>query len=140
MNTKSKGFTLLEILVASTILFSSVVALALIYKTSFMASEKAVSKIQQSSVIRALLAEIQSDVRHRTTKEVNALNGSGTIWGLDYSWQAEVQEIRSPADKFDYDFGEFTSYPERYKLWMVTVNLQDGGAINRFQYNELSWF
>jgi type II secretory pathway component PulJ len=53
MNTKSKGFTLLEILVASTILFFSVVSLALIYKTSFIASEKAVSKIEQASVVRA---------------------------------------------------------------------------------------
>lgn len=140
MNTKSKGFTLLEILVASTILFFSVVSLALIYKTSFIASEKAVSKIEQAAVIRALLADIQADIRLRTTRDANSLNGTGIIWGIAYNWEANVEQLRSPPDKFDFDLGRIESYPSRYKLWQVKVNLGDGTGGSTFEYNELSWF
>ena len=139
MNKSSQGFTLLEILVASTILFSSIAVVSLIFKTSYVASEKATIHVEQAGIIKALVTSIQLTIREKTQQNTNNLNGSGVIWGVPYEWQAELIANKPPPNKFNADTGNVESYSARYKLWNVVLSTGKNNK-RQFEYNELSWY
>jgi type II secretory pathway pseudopilin PulG len=139
MNKSSQGFTLLEILVASTILFSSIAVVSLIFKTSYVASEKATLNVEQAGVIKALLTSIQLTIREDANQSINSLTGNGVIWGVPYQWQAELIANKAPPNKFDADTGNVESYSARYKLWNVALTTGKNNK-RKFEYNELSWY
>jgi len=134
-----QGFTLLEVLVASAILFSAIAITSLIFKSSYIASEKAQQRVEQSGVIPALLIIVQEDIRERTTEAVEELANQGVIWGMSYQWQANLIAFKAPPDKFDTDTGRMESSNKRFKLWQVELSLGEGKKRLDFQYHELSW-
>ena len=136
---KNKGFTLLEVLVASTILFASIAAVTLIFKSAYVASEKAQRKLVLTSVVPTLLPIIQQDIQSQTTSQIEELTGKGTQWGVAYQWKSQMIAFKSPADKFDVDITRMESYPQRYKKWQVSLTVgTDKNQLN-YRYNELSW-
>jgi len=154
MQQKNSGFTLLEVLVASTLLFACISVVTLIFKSAYVASQKAQIKVEQTGVIPALLPLIQQSIRQQTTRFGDQLSGNGIIWGMNYQWQAHVIAFKSPADKFDVDTTRMESYPKRYKKWLVSleldgvdtaINNQTADIVNTrkngliYQYHELSW-
>jgi len=139
MNKSSQGFTLLEILVASTILFSSIAVISLIFKTSYVTSEKATKHVEQAGVIKALVTSIQVTIREDTRQNTNSLKGSGVIWGVQYQRQAELIANKAPPNKFDASTGNMESYSARYKLWGVVLTVGENNK-RKFEYNELSWY
>jgi len=139
MNKSSQGFTLLEILVASTILFSSIAVVSLIFKTSYVASEKATKNVEQAGVINVLVTSIQVTIREKTQQGTNSLQGDGVTWGVPYQWQAELIANKAPPNKFNADTGNVESYSARYKLWDVVLTIGKNNK-RKFEYNELSWY
>ncbi|TMP45683.1 hypothetical protein CWB96_10895 [Pseudoalteromonas citrea] len=139
MKSSIKGFTLIEILVASTILFTSIASVTLIYKSSLTASLKAEQRLEQAGVISILLREIQQDIRLNSKVSQLTLQGEGSIWGVEYSWLAEVEGFKSPADKFDTTSGQIERFDKRYLLWDVHLKLGSGRSVREFNYKELSW-
>ncbi|MFT5755303.1 MAG: type II secretory pathway pseudopilin PulG [Alteromonadaceae bacterium] len=135
----SKGFTLLEVLVASTILFASIAIVTLIFKTAYVASEKAQRKLVLTSVIPTLLPIIQQEIRSQTTIQSEELTGNGTQWGITYQWKGRVTAFESPADKLDSQTAQMDSYPKRYKKWQVELIVGTEKNQLNYQYNELSW-
>jgi prepilin-type N-terminal cleavage/methylation domain-containing protein len=136
---KTKGFTLLEVLVASTILFASIAVVTLIFKSAYVSSEKAEGKLVQTSVVNALLPIIQQDIRIKTTQFTDKLTGAGILWGQQYQWNSHVIAFKSPADKLDLDTAKIESYPERYKKWQVELIIGSGNSQLSYHYHELSW-
>ena len=147
---RTKGFTLLEVLVASAILFSTIAITSVIFKTAYVASEKAQNKVGITAVVPALLPIIQQSIREQTTQFADELTGNGIIWGIHYRWQAHVIAFKSPADKFDVDTTRMESYTKRYKKWLVNLELSDSHQVETsklpnfnkglaYQYHELSW-
>jgi len=136
---QAKGFTLLEVLIASAILFSSIAITTLIFKSSYIASEKAQKRIEQAGVMPALLMQIQEDLRAQSTTASDQLAGQGVIWGLAYQWKAELISFKSPPDQFDNDTGLTESKAKRFKLWQVELALDINKKRLDFQYHEISW-
>ena len=136
---KAKGFTLIELLVASVILFSAIAVATVIFKSSYVASEKAQQRMEQAGVVPALLSQIQAEIRDKTTENSVELDGKGDIWGISYQWQAQMIAFKSPPDKFDNSSGNMESHDKRYKLWLVDLTLGTGTGSLVYQYHELSW-
>lgn len=143
MVAKNKGFTLIEILVASVILFSAISVVTLIFKSSYVASQKAQLKVEQTGIVSVLLKKVQQEIRDKTTYSSDKLEGEGVIWGKKYQWHAILLEFKAPIDKFDNETGTTDKFDEKYKLWQVDLVIGTGKSIEKsiveYQYNEISW-
>jgi prepilin-type N-terminal cleavage/methylation domain-containing protein len=136
---KNKGFTLIEVLVAATILFSVITVVSLLFRSSYIASEKAQVRIEQTGVLPTLLNLVQNELRVKTTDQTIELSGEGVIWNIPYQWQANLLEFKAPVDKFDPEAGVIDKYPPRYQLWQVDLVLGSGQRALDYQYQEFSW-
>ncbi|WP_281556601.1 prepilin-type N-terminal cleavage/methylation domain-containing protein [Thalassomonas sp. RHCl1] len=139
MAVKNSGFTLIEVLVASAILFSSIAVVSLIFKSSYLASQKAELRVGQAGLVPALLKLVQAEIRRKTDDNNDKISGQGVIWGQNYQWNASLIAFRAAPDKFDIDIGKMQSYPKKFKLWQVQLRLGSEKGARDFQYHELSW-
>jgi len=137
-NKTQQGFTLLEVLVASVILISSIAAISLAYRGALIASERADKNVQISGVIPVIVSAVAEDLRAQDNGQV-LLNGAGSAWGAKYSWKAELSEFKPPPEQFDIDEGKVVSYKPRFRLWAVELNVKFNGVEKYFTYSELSW-
>ena len=139
MPLKNKGFTLIEVLVAATILFAVIAMVSLLFRTAYVASAKAQQRVEQAGVLPTLLQLVQSDLRAKTNGNLTELTGEGLIWQLPYQWQANLLEFKAPVDKFDAEMGITDKYAPRYQLWQVNLLLGSGKSALDYHYTEFSW-
>jgi prepilin-type N-terminal cleavage/methylation domain-containing protein len=137
-NKTQQGFTLLEVLVASVILISSIAAISLAYRGALIASERADKNVQISGVIPVIVTAVAEDLRAQDNGQV-LLNGAGSAWGAKYSWKAELSEFKPPPEQFDIAEGKVVSYKPRFRLWAIELNVNFNGVEKSFTYSELSW-
>lgn len=133
------GFTLIEVLVASMILFASISTISLIYKGAYLTSEKSDSYVVASGAIPIVLENIKEKIRAEGDSSSAKLFGNGAVWGVQYDWQAELQKIKAAPSLFDPDSGRNVETPEKYKLWQVSLNIHYKSLNQSYQYNEMSW-
>lgn len=133
------GFTLIEVLVASMILFASITAISLIYKGAYLTSVKSDAHITVSGAVPVILANIKDKIRAEGESTAVKLSGEGNVWGVQYSWQAELENIKAAPNLFDPDSGKDVESPQKYKLWQVDLNIHYKTLKQPYQYNEISW-
>jgi type II secretory pathway component PulJ len=136
---KTNGFTLIEILIASVILFSSLAVVSMIYRGAFISSEKANNHISLVGVLPSILANVRQEIRSKGNSSVSELSQQGVAWDIQYKWQAHLIEHKSAPEIFDVDFGDFLKPPKKYKLWNIDLTLERNGLSKHYQLNELSW-
>lgn len=143
IRTKSEitknGFTLIEVLVAAVILFSSLATISMIYRGSFISSEKAEKHVNISGTLPSVLASIKRVIKVQSKFSKEELIGSGNAWQVDYSWTAKLIDFSSAPEKLDVDSGDFIKPPRKYKLWQVELNLSYRGITKAYSYKELGW-
>lgn len=133
------GFTLIEILVASVILFSSIAAVTLIYKGAYLSSDKAASHMLISGMASTIATNIRQNIRQRGNESETELKNEGTSLGVKYHWKANLLEFRAPPNIYDIDSGKVTVPENKYKLWQVELTLKHGSAEKTYYFKELSW-
>lgn len=131
------GFTLVEVLVASVILFSVIATVSMVYRGAFLSSEKANNHISISGVLPSVLANIRTDIRDNSLE--NSLSGKSEAWGVNYQWQASVIEQKYPPKKFDAFTQKLSEAKIYYKLWQVSLKLGYNGLTKEHVFKELSW-
>jgi len=131
------GFTLVEVLVASVILFSVIATVSMVYRGAFLSSEKANNHISISGVLPSVLANIRTDIRDNSLG--NSLSGKNEAWGVNYQWQASVIEQKYPPKKFDEFTHQISKAKIYYKLWQVSLTLEYNGLTKQHVFKELSW-
>lgn len=136
--TNARGFTLLEILVATVILFSAIAVVSLVYRGAMLSSNKAKSHILLDSKVPVILTLIQEKIRNSSSGE-EQLSGMNKAWGVSYQWQATVESHRPPQPVFSPELGTFEQFSAKYKLWQVNVEVQYEQLVKEFSYKELSW-
>ncbi len=135
----NKGFTLIEVMIASVILFSAVVAGSLALKTSF----NAISKVTAGAYMAESLSEAVETVKSELEKEKT--NGAGIIdKRISFSFSARKidsgKNIVSSGSLVSNDmvYGKFN-----LTLYMVDLLLKagvSGRVIKRgYSYKELVW-
>lgn len=135
----TKGFTLVEVLVASVILFSAIAVVSMIFRGAFIGSEKADNHINLSAVMPAVLASIKDEIQLQGNTSDTKLNGQAQAWDVSYHWQASLLKVKPAQPEFDIDTRSMTNPPDRFKLWQVSLELERNGIIKNYKFNELSW-
>ncbi len=130
---RSKGFTLIEVLIAGVILVSAISMATLVYRSSLLSSEKAERMTHMSSAMAILLDEVRDNIRNGVVQD------SGRLLKVDYSWQAELIESGAPPSLVDPETSEVMNFEPRYRLWQVTLELTISGFSREYTFREVSW-
>jgi hypothetical protein len=130
------GFTLIEVLIASTILFASLTVVSLAFSVNAKSSLAARSAARAVAPVLQIVASIQGQIR---ANPIDTIRGAGELLGVRYSFEAQIRERRAPPARFDPDRAEFVRYPDRFRLYEVTLEVRNFDSVRRFKYLELAW-
>jgi prepilin-type N-terminal cleavage/methylation domain-containing protein len=130
------GFTLLEILIASVILFTMLSLGAVGFKNARMNSEHAADTVFLLAPLPLVLDTIQLQIREKADA---VLQGEGSLQGVSYSWIAEEISFLPPQPKYIVETSTFVEYPQRFRLYQVTLTLTYRTKSRTFNYREVAW-
>ena len=130
------GFTLVEVLIASTILFGSLVVISEAYRTRMSSSYRAEAVTRLLTPLPLIVKSVRQKLRENP---VEMVEGGGEIFKVRYQFSAKTSRFESPPSRFDPDLGGFTTYRPRFRLYDVMVTLQAEGYRREFLYQELAW-
>lgn len=141
ISKNNTGFTLVEVLIASVILFSSIAIVSVIYKGVLISSQKAQHHIQMDGATPFIISKIHQDLLESssTLQFGQSFSGEGAFWGVAYTWKAIANNIKAPPVNFDPDSGNMIEHKDKYILWDVDVHLAFKNMEQDIKYNELSW-
>ncbi|TKB53945.1 type IV pilus modification PilV family protein [Ferrimonas aestuarii] len=133
----SRGFTLIEVLLASVILFTVLSVMTVVYRQATLSSLKAESTVQASSQLMFIVDNIAE--RLHTQTSASSTQGQGSFLGVQYQWSAEPAMRRQPTKRLDPVTGiEIT--PQRwFTLWRVDLTVKVQQQTRKYQYQELTW-
>nr|MDC2854601.1 prepilin-type N-terminal cleavage/methylation domain-containing protein [Ningiella sp. W23] len=78
-NNKQAGFTLIEVLVASVILFATITLVSDMFRGAFISSERANRHVTISGIMPIALKQIQAALRHQSKNAEHNLSGSNVF-------------------------------------------------------------
>ncbi|SEK47163.1 prepilin-type N-terminal cleavage/methylation domain-containing protein [Colwellia chukchiensis] len=133
----NKGFTLIEVLVASFILFLVISAVTMVYRGALLSSFKAERVLTFSAFVAPIAEQISMEIK--AEKKEEQLQGSGTMGQLSFTWHASVNQQSKAPEQFNAGSGQMDSGNKTFKLWQVTMQLQLKNAVRNYQFNEISW-
>ncbi|MCQ8879455.1 type II secretion system GspH family protein [Pseudoalteromonas shioyasakiensis] len=130
----NQGFTLIEVLIAAVILFSSLAITAQLYSASSLSAEKAANAAKYYQSAELVITNIKSQLRERfeDTKQ-EEYNGLTTVFGFQYEWHAITQSKITPPASIDDDVPQLPRYP----VFLVTVNSSKGDK--SFEFRVVAW-
>ena len=134
-----KGFTLVEVIVASVVLFSAIAIGSLAYRTSVNSLDRISTNIAMADALPPIMVFVREDL------ELEKDQGSGRYSPyISYSFEAKTAEtsrnILSPYDEFTggLQYGDYV-----ITLWNVqlTMTYEEEGRVKQAQYDykELIW-
>lgn len=135
MHHSTKGFTLIEILVAMTILFAAVVTGVMAFQNNMQNSVKAAEVLHVLSQVDAARSSIKFSLQHEQETSGQDLYTQD----VKIDWQAEEVAYLPPAPTYDVDTNSFTQLGPRYHLYAITLTMAYGTTTRVFNYEELVW-
>jgi len=133
---REQGFTLIEVLIAATILFTVLAVASETYRNALLASSKAQTLVEMLTPLPLMTSSIRNQLR---ANPVERLQGEAELLGVQYHWEAVTARYGAPAPRFDPDEAEFIEYGQRYRLYDVTLELSLRGQQRTYLYQELAW-
>lgn len=138
MVSTNKGFTLLEVLVASVIMISAVAAISMAYRGAFIASERAEKHVNITSAMPMILSQVRKAIR-QPTSESSTEPHRERIWGVNYQWRAEAVANRKPPQRYDVEAEDFVTSEREFTLWRVILDVEQNGIRQQYEFFEVSW-
>jgi len=136
---KQSGFTLIEVLVASVILFSSIAIVGVVYKGVLVSTVKAEKHMHLASVVTTAVDRIERELKATGNSENNEESGSFILLGVKADWHATLQQSKLPPALFDPESGNFTKVEKQYKRWRVELELSYKGTSQLYSFSGLNW-
>lgn len=133
--SKSQGFTLIEVLVASVILMGAITIANAVYGNAVEATLKSRAALELNKNLPIVLANVRREVREAPEKN----NGSGSVFDIAYRWKKELVEKGAPPPQFDVDERRMVRYEEKFSLWLVSLEVQQKGKTRTYEFNEVTW-
>lgn len=131
-----QGFTLIEVLVASFILFLVIAAVTLVYRGALISSHKAERALKFSSLVEPISENIKLQLQSSTNSE---RQGQGTMGEINYNWHAtQTFQAKSPPSA-DAESGNISQGNKTFRLWDITLNLELKSASRQYHFSEVSW-
>lgn len=131
-----RGFTLIEVLLAAVILFSALSLAVMALQTLRQSSAQAEKSIKTLDPARMISLIIQQQIRANPEAD---LQGEGDAQQVHYRWQAKIIAKGSAPERFDFDAGTSVVPPERFRLFLVDLELTYQGRTEQLQFKELAW-
>lgn len=141
---KTQGFTLIEVLVSSLILFMTITAMFSLYRGSLLSSNKAERSLDYANQVM----QIKSVVSHaiRQSSGANTLSNSGQMGPVGYRWEASVVQVgvaehpeNFPIERIaDLGINSPDGATPIY-LWRVDMTMTLENSQREFEFWELSW-
>lgn len=134
MTATNRGFTLLEVLIAMTILTASVVTAMLAFQNNMRNSAKAAEITHLLTQVEVVRSAVEFALRETDIRE-QELESQGVV----VRWTAQQVAYEPPSKYFsDSELG-FATYGPRYRLYAVTLEFSFGTSTRTFNYEELVW-
>lgn len=134
MISKESGFTLVETLVAATIMLLVLTSAFLAFQGAIIASAKAQARLELLSVVPLIRSEITIEMRLAALR-----SGEGAVNGARYSWEA-VNSASGTAINLEIAGTELSESADRqFDLWAVLLTVNSGGVDREFEFTELTW-
>jgi prepilin-type N-terminal cleavage/methylation domain-containing protein len=133
---RQAGFTLVEVLIAATILFMALGVAGYSYQSSLVASRKAETLVMLLTPLPMILESVRDELRQHPLPEYR---GQGSLLGVRYRYAATTVRYAPPAPRFDPDRVAFVAYPPRFRLYDVTLTLEGAGSRREYLYQEIAW-
>lgn len=134
----SSGFTLIEVLIASVILFSALAITAELYSASSLSAQKASNKAHFYQINPIAITTIKTEIRQLTeNRKLADLSSEFNISGIHYQWQAQRVAFKPRAP--DYD--DFAPPKPQFGLFQVNVIGQNilTEKVDEFQFRVATW-
>lgn len=136
-----QAFTLIEVLVASTILFLVIALTALSFRGAVLSSQQAERSLFVNSLIGVLTDQVQQDLLQQQQQQPlqEQLTGEGRIDQLTYQWQAEQLQFIAAIPRVIPESGERLQQKPRYKLWQIALTAHYGQYQRQYSYQLMTW-
>ncbi|QUI62398.1 prepilin-type N-terminal cleavage/methylation domain-containing protein [Pseudoalteromonas sp. A22] len=128
-----KGFTLIEVLIASIILFSTIALSTQVFQGAIISSEKAADHIKISAIKMLSLDFISSEIRKGERK------GSFSNMGVMVSWEANVIKKGAPPAVFNFDENQMQYFEDKFEVLEISATFQFGRLVDTMKFKELYW-
>ena len=133
---RARGFTLIEVLIAATILFVAIAVTAGTYRGALLASRRATTVVGMLTPLPLIVAAVAGALRDDPAER---RSGESGLLGVRYRFEASTARFAPPMRQFDVDEGEVKDYPARFRLYDVRLTLRYGGEERVYLYQELAW-
>lgn len=133
---KQTGFTLIETLIASVIMFTAIGLAVLAYQSSNKAVEASEQTLLMLTPVPLLLDTIEQRLQNVPAQRYSE---AGTALGIAYQWTAEPAAMFAPESRFDPERGDFVQYSPRYVMYNIRLELSVGNRVKTFEYQRLGW-
>lgn len=133
------GFTLLEILIAMTILFSVAAASLSAYQNISFSIYRSTDTIDKLTWLTPIMQNIYATLKRN---EQGQLNGEDVVNDVNYQWEAVLFEQSPPPSRLEADSGTLIEYAPRYRLYQVSISVshtQNSAKPRSYNYMELVW-
>ena len=132
----NSGFTLIEVLIASLILFSSLALIAELFSSSLLTSNKASETTKLYQVSPAAITSIKSQIRSSKEREnKQAFSGTVIVQGVVFDWQASLISLKRPPTFL----GDIGSMPEIFGRYNVSVIAHLDEKLVPFEFEVATW-
>jgi len=131
-----RGFTLIEVLIAATILFVAIAVVSETYRGSMLASRRADTVVAMLTPLPLIVASVRSALRDDPAER---REGESELLGVRYNFDATSVRFEPPPRRFDPDTAEFREYAPRFRLYDVRLVLRYRGHERTYLYQELAW-
>jgi len=135
--SKQTGFTLIEVLVASFILFLVIAAITMVYQGALLSSYKAERTVKISAMVSPITEQIRIQIQ--TADNESSLQGKGAMGEITFHWVAEQAHQSKAVEKFNVGTGEYDTGNKTFRLWHINLQLQLKKAKREYQFSEVSW-
>lgn len=130
------GFTLIEVLIASVILFATITVVAESYRTSLASSIRARATAELLTPLPLIVSTVRESLRSQPEERVK---GEGELLGVRYSFEAVTVRFEAPPPVVDENADGLRRFAPRYRLYDVRLLLEHSAARRQFIYQELAW-
>ena len=133
----SKGFSLLEVLIAGVILFAAISTAALVYTSATKSAIQASKSISFSAQLPLILETIKSNLRQ--SGSVADKNGQGNLPFGQYQWRAVAGQVKRPLPQLSVDSGQFSVPDVNIVLWSVELDVTIDNTSRQYSIFVTGW-
>ena len=133
---RSKGFTLVEVLIASVILMSVLAITATTFSQSRANSRQAENLVKLHAPLPFILDTIRQQIRDNPIAE---LNGDGAFQQVEYRWSAKTEQFLPPPNSMVVENLQLVTFEPRFRLYQVTLQLKYQSKTREFNFKEIAW-